>query len=59
MSAELWHGTLGGYTNHHCRCDGCRHAKAIYMRLVRNTPEYRKWNRERARRWRAARKVVS
>ena len=23
---EKWHGTSGGYTNHYCRCDGCRDA---------------------------------
>ena len=25
-----WHGTLGGYTNHKCRCDKCREANRIY-----------------------------
>lgn len=29
---ELWHGTLGGYTNHRCRCDKCRAAWRAYMR---------------------------
>lgn len=23
---EPWHGTAGGYTNHHCRCNDCREA---------------------------------
>lgn len=26
MSAERWHGTPGGYSNHGCRCDDCRKA---------------------------------
>jgi phosphoribosyl 1,2-cyclic phosphodiesterase len=28
MSAERWHGTAGGYTNHGCRCVECRTACA-------------------------------
>lgn len=23
---ETWHGTAGGYNNHHCRCAACREA---------------------------------
>lgn len=30
--SELWHGTRGGYTHHHCRCDECRAANAAYHR---------------------------
>lgn len=29
------HGTLGGYTNHECRCDPCRAAKRSYERRRR------------------------
>jgi hypothetical protein len=29
---ERWHGTLGGYTNHHCRCDRCLEAHRVYQR---------------------------
>lgn len=25
-----WHGTVGGYTNHRCRCTDCRQAMAVY-----------------------------
>jgi hypothetical protein len=25
--SEPWHGTVGGYCNHACRCDQCRAAK--------------------------------
>jgi hypothetical protein len=25
-SRDTWHGTVGGYTNHSCRCDDCRAA---------------------------------
>jgi hypothetical protein len=32
---EPWHGTLGGYNNHGCRCQDCRDAKAEYMRARR------------------------
>lgn len=28
----IWHGTSGGYTNHRCRCVGCRAAWAAAMR---------------------------
>jgi hypothetical protein len=35
MSIETWHGTPGGYTNHHCRCDGCRSALREYQRVKR------------------------
>lgn len=27
-----WHGTIGGYTNHHCRCYECRRAWRGYRR---------------------------
>lgn len=23
MTADPWHGTAGGYTNHRCRCESC------------------------------------
>jgi hypothetical protein len=29
---EDWHGTLGGYTNHDCRCQLCKKAHAKYQR---------------------------
>ena len=32
MSREAWHGTVGGYSNHGCRCDDCRRAKREYSR---------------------------
>lgn len=36
------HGTSGGYTNHHCRCQFCRDAFAAQMRVyrkkIRNRP---------------------
>ena len=28
---EPWHGTPGGYTNHHCRCQACTAANAKRM----------------------------
>lgn len=30
-----WHGTRGGYTNHHCRCSKCRAAWAEYNRMYK------------------------
>lgn len=30
--AEKWHGTSGGYTNHKCRCAGCRVAWAACIK---------------------------
>lgn len=27
---EQWHGTVGGYTNHKCRCADCKEAAKIY-----------------------------
>lgn len=32
---ERWHGTLGGYTNHRCRCEKCRSANTARMREYR------------------------
>jgi len=29
---EPWHGTAGGYTNHHCGCSRCRDAANQYWR---------------------------
>jgi hypothetical protein len=29
---EVWHGTLGGYTNHGCRCPACSGAMVTYNR---------------------------
>lgn len=26
----MWHGTVNGYSNHHCRCLDCRRAWAAY-----------------------------
>ena len=36
MSAEKWHGTPGGYTNHDCRCGECRSAWASYNKAYRH-----------------------
>ncbi len=33
LTTKVPHGTLGGYTNHKCRCAECRAAKAGYMRV--------------------------
>lgn len=30
--SERWHGTLGGYNNHRCRCTQCRSVFAAYHR---------------------------
>jgi hypothetical protein len=35
-AADLWHGTMSGYTNHGCRCDRCRAAKAEYTTRYRD-----------------------
>lgn len=32
---EPWHGTLGGYTNHDCRCEKCRDANTRYQKQRR------------------------
>lgn len=46
MSAEPWHGTTGGYTNHKCRCDDCRAALREYQkerrraRIAEATPDH-------------------
>ncbi len=32
---QLWHGTLGGYTNHHCKCDECVAAHRAYCANAR------------------------
>lgn len=29
------HGSVNGYTNHHCRCDECRFATSAYYRQLR------------------------
>lgn len=29
------HGSVNGYTNHHCRCDDCRVAMSAYYRQLR------------------------
>lgn len=42
---EHWHGTLGGYTYHHCRCDECRSA----WRAYRTQPHVRARNNATAR----------
>ena len=34
-----WHGTLGGYTNHACRCAACRANHRAYHRAYRQRPE--------------------
>lgn len=42
---EMWHGTLGGYTNHRCRCEDCTRAQREWMR------GYRRLHPERNNRW--------
>jgi phosphoribosyl 1,2-cyclic phosphodiesterase len=32
---ELWHGTVGGYTNHDCRCPECTEAFRMGMAKYR------------------------
>ena len=32
---ERWHGTIGGYMNHRCRCPDCREANSQYGRAYR------------------------
>ena len=34
-----WHGTLGGYRNHDCRCAACRANHRAYQRAYRQRPE--------------------
>ena len=34
-----WHGTLGGYTNHACRCAACRAKRQAYQQAYRQRPE--------------------
>ena len=41
-----WHGTLGGYTNHDCRCAACRAKGQAYQQR----PEVKaKWQAYRQR----------
>ena len=35
MTDDKWHGTCDGYSNHGCRCDGCRDANAQYNWHIR------------------------
>ena len=35
MTTDTYHGTLGGYSNHKCRCEQCRAAAAEYHRRRR------------------------
>jgi hypothetical protein len=37
MTRERWHGTIGGYTNHSCRCQRCRDAAADYQYEYRDS----------------------
>lgn len=30
VKAQAFHGTLGGYNSHHCRCDACTSASTNY-----------------------------
>lgn len=49
------HGTLGGYTNHGCRCDQCLEAHRDYQRNYMNDNPHQKRLavlRERVRYWR-------
>lgn len=36
MTTERYHGTIGGYWNHRCRCEPCRAAASDYNRLHRS-----------------------
>ena len=31
MSGERWHGTIGGYTGHACRCERCTEAARVHV----------------------------
>lgn len=54
MSAEAWHGTIGGYTNHGCRCTACRAANSDSQRKWISEPRNRaKHNRRTNARTRA------
>lgn len=57
MSAEPWHGTTGGYTNHACRCDDCREAKRERDREYRQRPEARVVRAIQLREWRRKRRA--
>lgn len=35
MVEETYHGTVGGYTNHDCRCEECKEAATVYARTAR------------------------
>jgi hypothetical protein len=39
---EPWHGSIGGYTNHDCRCECCRTAWNDYRRKQEFKPRWRK-----------------
>lgn len=57
MSAEAWHGSYGGYSNHRCRCEGCtvanreyqakrrmeRYAEGVPSTVVHNANTYTNW----------------
>lgn len=49
--SETWHGTIGGYTNHKCRCEACSDASSEHAK------KYRAANREKRNayqaKWRA------
>jgi hypothetical protein len=36
MDDEDWHGKIGGYTNHRCRCERCRAANTQRQRDLRS-----------------------
>ena len=53
-SKELWHGTVGGYGNHGCRCGPCTEANRESMRRYRLAhPEQVDKSRARAQEKRA------
>lgn len=35
---ERWHGTIGGYTNHSCRCEDCMAAMRAYRSRAKAGP---------------------
>lgn len=46
---EPWHGTVGGYSNHCCRCDACRSAYRDYVNEWRVRPDVAERRRAQAR----------
>lgn len=48
MPEARYHGTVGGYTNHACRCDRCREAMRLgQLRYMDRSPDAREAHRLR------------